>query len=248
MRMEDLKKILTEVKNHKTDVQDALKLMSNLPYVDIGFAKYDTHRFLRQGFPEVIFGEGKTDKEMVKLCKIAVENGGIVMVTRVVKKTADYVSKHIDGFKYHADARILTYGRSNGKSSKTGILIMTAGTVDRFVAEEARITAQMFGNTVDTSYDVGVAGLHRLLDQMEKIKKARVIVVAAGMDGALPSVVGGLVDKPVIAVPVSSGYGASFKGLSSLLTMLNSCSPTVAVVNIDNGFGAGFMASLINRL
>ncbi len=246
MRTEALKQILEKVKKGTMDIEGALKKMEGLPFVDAGFAKYDTHRIIRQGFPEVIFGYGKTDAQIVKLCRIAVKHGGIVMVTRVEKKTAQHVIRKIHGFRYHADARILTYGGT--MPAKKGILIITAGTIDILVAEEARVTAQMFGNVVDTAYDVGVAGLHRLLGQLDKLNNARVIIVVAGMDGALPSVVGGIVGKPVIAVPVSSGYGANFKGLSSLLTMLNSCSPAVSVVNIDNGFGAGFVASLINRL
>jgi len=246
MRKEALKKLLIEVKEGRKGVDDALKMMAGLPFVDLGFAKYDTHRIIRQGFPEVIFGQDKTDEQIIKLCKVAVKHCGIVMVTRVGKKTAQCVKKKIKGFMYFPDAKILTYGKV--KPVKKGVLIISAGTIDARVAEEARITAQMFGNNVDTAYDVGVAGLHRLLYQLDKLNNAKVIVVVAGMDGALPSVVGGLVDKPVIAVPVSSGYGASFGGVSSLLTMLNSCSPTVSVVNIDNGFGAGFIASLINRL
>lgn len=246
MKKEALKKLLIEVKEGRRNIDEAMKMMGSLPFVDIGFAKYDTHRMIRQGFPEVILGQGKTDGQILGLCKLAVQHSGIVMVTRVGKKTARYVIDRTKRFKYHKDAGILTYG--DVKQEKKGVLIITAGTIDILVAEEARVTAQMFGNIVDTAYDVGVAGLHRLLNQLDRLSDARVVIVAAGMDGALPSVVGGLVDKPVIAVPVSSGYGASFKGLSSLLTMLNSCSPTVSVVNIDNGFGAGFIASLINRL
>jgi len=246
MKKEALKRLLIDVKEGKTDIDEALEAFNTLPFIDMGFAKYDTHRGIRQGFPEVIFGTGKTKEQIVKLCRIAIEHSGIVMVTRVEDDIARYVRKRIKGLTYHQHARILSYGSMEPK--KSGILILTAGTIDMKVAEEARVTAEILGNKVDTAYDVGVAGLHRLLSQIDKLQKARVIIVVAGMDGALPSVVGGIVGKPVIAVPVSSGYGASFKGLSSLLTMLNSCSPTVSVVNIDNGFGAGFIASLINKL
>lgn len=246
MKKETLKKLLLDVKEGKIDVEKALEVFSTLPFIDTGFAKYDTHRSIRQGFPEVIFGSGKTKDQIVKLCKIAIEHTGIVMVTRVEDDTARYVRRRIKGLTYHPDAGMLSYGSM--KPKKSGILILTAGTIDIKVAEEARVTAELLGNRVDTVYDVGVAGLHRLLSQIDKLQNARVIIVVAGMDGALPSVVGGIVGKPVIAVPVSSGYGASFRGLASLLTMLNSCSPTVSVVNIDNGFGAGFIASLINKL
>ncbi|MGB9735210.1 MAG: nickel pincer cofactor biosynthesis protein LarB [bacterium] len=246
MRTETLKALLTDVKKGRKSVDEALAMIKTLPFIDVGFAKYDTHRDLRQGFPEVIFGSGKTREQIVTLCRVAMEHGNIVMVTRIDEKTANYVKKQIKGLTYHAHAHILSSGSIEPK--KDGILILTAGTADMPVAEEAKVTAEVLGNNVDTAYDVGVAGLHRLLSQLDKLNKARVIIVVAGMDGALPSVVGGIVGKPVIAVPVSSGYGAGFKGLSSLLTMLNSCSPTVSVVNIDNGFGAGFIASLINRL
>lgn len=246
MKTETLIKLLNDVRNKRKSVNDAISIMKTLPFIDIGFAKYDTHRSLRQGFPEVIFGHGKTKQQLVKLSEIAIKHSGIVIITRIEKDTASYVIKHIKGLTYHEDARILSFGDVQPK--KKGILILTAGTSDIPVAEEARVTAQVLGNKVDTAYDVGVAGLHRLLSQLDKLNRARVIIVVAGMDGVLPSVVGGIVGKPVIAVPVSSSYGANFNGLSSLLTMLNSCSPTVSVVNIDNGFGAGFIASMINRL
>ena len=217
-------------------------------YEDLGFAKVDLHRHIRKGFPEVIYCEGKTPRQVAQIARQIASHGHGVLATRADRKAYLAVKKIIKNAKYHSVARIITAAiRSSVVSRQSLVAIITAGTADLPVAEEAAVTAEFLGNKVERIYDVGVAGIHRLIKNMDKIKKAKVIIVAAGMEGALPSVVGGLVDKPVIAVPTSVGYGASFKGLSALLTMMNSCAPGVAVVNIDNGFGAAVMAHYINQ-
>lgn len=216
-------------------------------YEDLGFAKVDLHRHIRKGFPEVIYCEGKAPEQVVKIAKRIWEHGHDVLATRADRKDFLAVKKILKKAKYHEAARIVTVQKEPPRYIGAGSLvsIITAGTADLPVAEEAAVTAEFLGNKVERIYDVGVAGIHRLLKNLDKIKKAKVIIVVAGMEGALPSVVGGLIDKPIIAVPTSVGYGASFKGLSALLTMMNSCAPGVAVVNIDNGFGAAVMAHYI---
>lgn len=215
-------------------------------YEDIGFAKIDHHRIHRKGFPEVIYCEGKTPQQVAKIAKRISQNSHDVLATRADKKAYLAVKKVLNKAKYFKEARIITVKKTRDSRLATGdVAIITAGTSDQPVAEEAAVTAEFLGLKTQRFYDVGVAGIHRLFKNMEQIQKAKVIIVIAGMEGALPSVVGGLVDKPVIAVPTSVGYGSSFKGLAALLTMLNSCSPGVAVVNIDNGFGAAVMAYTI---
>lgn len=215
-------------------------------YEDLGFAKIDHHRYLRKGFPEVIYCEGKTPQQIAEIAKRIAQNGQSVLATRADRKTYLAIKKILKKAKYFETAKAITYQKEPRRSVAGSLVaIITAGTADLPIAEEAAVTAEFLGNKVKRFYDVGVAGIHRLLKNLDQIRKAKVIIVVAGMEGALPSVVGGLVDKPVIAVPTSVGYGASFKGLAALLTMMNSCAPGVAVVNIDNGFGAGVMAHTI---
>ncbi|MBZ4686470.1 MAG: mutase-like protein [Clostridiales bacterium] len=248
MNEKKLKELLTELKNGKIDVDDAFSILKNLPFEDLGFAKIDNHRQIRQGFPEVVYCEGKTKDHVVAIIKKLVEvSDNNVLATRVNKDVYEAVAAEIPDAEYHDLARLIIVRR--GEQRKIGnIIVVSAGTSDLPVAEEAALTAETMGNHVERIYDTGVAGIHRLLSQKGKLDEARVIIVVAGMEGALASVVGGLVDKPVIAVPTSVGYGASFNGLAALLSMLNSCASGVSVVNIDNGFGAGYTASLINRL
>ena len=222
--------------------------MKEAPYQDIGYAKIDTHRGLRQGIPEVIYGAGKTADQIIGIVKEMTSlHQKNVMITRVSPEKAQRICEEVPMI-YHELARFGQVGEMPEKTGKGRILVVTGGTSDLPVSEEAALTAEMLGNTVDRLYDVGVSGLHRLLDHLDDIMNARVIVAAAGMEGALASVVGGLADCPVIAVPTSVGYGASFGGLSALLSMLNSCASGVSVVNIDNGFGAGYLASMINHI
>ncbi|MBW1732343.1 MAG: nickel pincer cofactor biosynthesis protein LarB [Deltaproteobacteria bacterium] len=244
-----LKDLLRKVKDGTIEVDDALEKLRSLPFEDIGFASIDHHRHLRRGFPEVIYGRRKKIEHIITIIEKMAEKGENVLVTRLTANKAKIIQKRFPKSHYHPDARILTLAaRPVGKRGKGTILVISAGTADIPVAEEAVITAQFMGNEVKTLFDVGVSGLHRLLEKMETIMEASVIVVVAGMEGALPSIVGGLVDKPVVAVPTSAGYGASFEGISALLGMLNSCASGVTVVNIDNGFGAGYAASLMNCL
>lgn len=244
-----LKDLLHKLKDGKIEVDEAIRKLKSLPFEDIGFASIDHHRHLRRGFPEVIYGRGKKPEDIVKIIEKMVGNGENVLVTRLADKKARIIKKHFPSSNYFSNSRTLTIEvRPIEKKGKGTILVISAGTSDIPVAEEAAITARFMGNDVETLFDVGVAGLHRLLGNKDTIMGASVIVVVAGMEGALPSIVGGLVDKPVIAVPTSTGYGASFRGLSALLGMLNSCAAGVTVVNIDNGFGAGYAASLINHL
>lgn len=216
-------------------------------YEDLGFAKVDHHRMKRKGFPEVIFGQGKTPQQVASIAKSIAAKKHDVLVTRTDKKAYRAIKKILKGSKYYETARIVAYKHDPRPVTRDArhIAIITAGTADMAVAEEAAVTAEFFGLKVNRFYDVGVAGIHRLMKNINEIRKSKVIIVVAGMEGALPSVVGGLVDRPVIAVPTSVGYGASFKGLSALLTMMNTCAPGVAVVNIDNGFGAAVMAFTI---
>ena len=217
------------------------------PFVDLGFARVDTHREVRQGFPEVILGLGKTPAQIAAISDKIVARGQTLLVTRATPDAYDAVLAVVPGAEYHPDARAITYAQGRVEAGQGTIAIMCAGTSDLPVAEEAAVTAVVMGNRIDRLYDIGVAGLHRLLAERERLQSARVVVVVAGMEGALPSVVAGLVKVPVIAVPTSVGYGASFGGLAALLGMLNSCANGVAVVNIDNGFGAACMASRINH-
>jgi len=244
-----LKELLEKLRDGKVEVDEVTERLKSLPFEDIGFASIDHHRHLRRGFPEVIFGLGKKAGQIVKIIEKMVEKEENVLVTRLNDSKAKVIKKHFPSSDYHPNSRVLTIStRPMEKKGKGTILVISAGTADIPIAEEAAITAKFMGNNVETLFDVGVAGLHRLLQNKDTIMGASVIVVVAGMEGALPSIVGGLVDKPVIAVPTSAGYGANFRGLSALLGMLNSCAAGITVVNIDNGFGAGYAASLMNRL
>jgi len=244
-----LKKLLAGVAGGAVTVEEAFERLRALPYEKLGEAHVDHHRGIRQGVPEVIFGEGKTVDQIVSIARSMRKAGAGVLVTRLSEEKMRALRKRLRGSEGYPDARCLVFRDGAPKIRGKGtVLVVTAGTSDIPVAEEAAVTAEFLGNRVDRLFDVGVAGIHRLLLQQEHLHAARVIVVVAGMEGALASVVGGLTDKPVIAVPTSVGYGAAFGGVAAPLGMLNSCSPTVAVVNIDNGFGAGVLASVINRL
>jgi NCAIR mutase (PurE)-related protein len=225
-----------------------LTAMRAAPFVDLGFARVDTHREIRTGFPEVVLGLGKTPVQIASIAEKIAARGQTLLVTRAHPDAYDAVRARIPGAEYHPDARAITFAQGHVDAGQGTIAIVCAGTADLPVAEEAAVTAIVMGNRIDRMYDVGVAGLHRLLAEHERIQTARVVIVVAGMEGALPSVVAGLVKVPVIAVPTSVGYGVSFGGVAALLAMLNSCANGVAVVNIDNGFGAACMASLINHL
>jgi len=245
---DSLKGLLDRVSQGKTTVEDALERLKTLPFEDLGFACIDHHRSLRRGLSEVIFGERKEVADILSIMERMIGQEENILVTRLSTDKAGEILDRFPESRFHERAKSLTLIRRPKKTSGRGkILVMSAGTSDIPVAEEAAITAGFMGNEVDTIYDVGVSGLHRVLDNRERIMKASVIVAVAGMEGALPSVVGGLVDRPVIAVPTSVGYGASFNGIAALLGMLNSCAAGVTVVNIDNGFGAGYAASVINR-
>ena len=249
MQEDRIKQLLQQVQDGQVDVEQALTRLRSLPFEAVGdFAVLDHHRAIRQGFPEVVFGENKRPEQVVAIVHRLAERNDRVLVTRV---SADmYAAVKTDlpaAMLYHPIPRLLILDRSRAAEKRPGVVVTSAGTADMPVAEEAAMTAELMGSGVDRLYDVGVAGIHRLLNQTDRLRKARVIVVAAGMDGALPSVVGGLVAVPVIAVPTSVGYGASFGGIAALLTMLNSCANGVSVVNIDNGFGAGYIASVINQ-
>ncbi|MFQ5681765.1 MAG: nickel pincer cofactor biosynthesis protein LarB [Candidatus Binatia bacterium] len=249
MDAELLVQLLEGVRKGKVTVDQARDRLRHLPFEDLGFAKVDHHRPLRQGVPEVIMGEGKGVSEIAAIAQALLRRKTNVLITRLAPEKMAALRKQIKRLRYHREAHAATWvGRRIQVKGKGRILIICAGTSDIPVAEEAVLSAEMMGNHVDRLFDVGVAGIHRLLENRDKLLSASVLVVVAGMEGALPSVVAGLVDKPVIAVPTSVGYGASFQGISALLGMLNSCAGGVTVVNIDNGFGAGFAASLINRL
>jgi len=239
--------LLKQVRSGDLPLQDAVKQLSVLPYEDMVHAKLDHHRSLRTGFPEVVFGPGKTREQLVGIAERLAAHSGRVLITRVDMDAFKVVKKKLPDAVYNADARAIIIDRTAKKRGKPGVTIVTGGTADIPVAEEAAVTAEMMGNKVERIFDVGVAGIHRLFDHLEQVRSARVIVAVAGMDGVLPAVLGGLVTCPVIAVPTSVGYGANFKGIAPLLTMLNSCAPGVAVVNIDGGFNAGYLAGLINR-
>jgi len=248
MDRENIRKLLEEVKTGSVDVEGALERLRHLPFEDLGFAKLDHHRALRHGMPEVVFGKGKTPEQIATIAEKLVSRAGNVLITRADAATAQVVRERIADSEYFSLSGAIRIWRDRTVHGKGTIAVVCAGTSDLFVAEEAQVTAEVMGNQVDTVTDIGVAGIHRLMSNRERLMQARVVVVCAGMEGALPSAVGGLVSCPVIAVPTSIGYGASFHGLAALLGMLNSCASNVAVVNIDNGFGAGYVASLINRL
>jgi NCAIR mutase (PurE)-related protein len=248
MAEQDLTDLLEAVRQGRLAVSDAVERLRTLPFEDVGFAKIDHHRTLRNGFPEVIFGQGKKTAQIIEIASRMRDRGDSVLVTRLEADMADEIRRALPDATYHPEARALTL--MVGKKAPAGrgtILIISAGTSDVPVAEEAAVTAEFMGNRVERLYDVGVAGIHRLLEHTERIRAATVLIVVAGMEGALPSVVGGLVDRPVIAVPTSIGYGASLGGLTALFSMLNSCAAGITVVNIDNGFGAAAAATLVNR-
>lgn len=240
--------LLKRVRDREITPEAALECLADYPYQDLDFAKIDHHREVRKGFPEIIYGLGKTDAQILKISREIVKKGGNLLATRIGESTYRKVKKVLPEVEYNAAGRAIFLKRRPAAAGKGRIAVLTAGTSDIPVAEEACVTADMLGNEVVRVYDVGVAGLHRLLGEVDRIKAARVIICVAGMEGALPSVVAGLFCVPVIAVPTSIGYGASFHGLAALLAMLNSCPGGVGVVNIDNGFGAAYLASLINHI
>ena len=244
---ERLERLLKRVERGELSVEQAMGQLAELPYEDLGFAKIDHHRALRRGFPEVVFGPGKSAQQVADIAERLAASGDRVLVTKTGEDCYEAVRGRLPDAHYHPVARAITIDRGRKRRLRHGILVLSGGTADVPVAEEAALTAELMGNEVERSYDVGVAGVHRLLDGLPQLRQAKVVVTVAGMEGALPSVVSGLVSVPVIAVPTSVGYGASFEGLAALLAMLNSCSAGVSVVNIDNGFGAGYLAALINR-
>lgn len=248
MNLNALRELLDGVRNGIVSTDAALDRLKTLPFEDMGHAVIDSHRELRQGFPEVILGEGKSAAQIISIIEKLRSNGSSILATRIDTAKAEAIIKAVPYVQYNSDARTLTLMEGEFEEKGKGIImVISAGTSDIPVAEESAVTASMMGNRVDRLYDVGVAGIHRLFSNRERITSASVLIVCAGMEGALPSVVGGIVARPVIAVPTSVGYGTSFGGISALLGMLNSCAPAVTVVNIDNGFGAGYVASLINR-
>jgi NCAIR mutase (PurE)-related protein len=247
MNAQSLRQLFDQVRKKRLSPDDAVERLRHLPFEDLGFAKLDHHRALRQGMPEVIFAQGKTPAQFAEIFRRLAAHGGNVLATRATEEQYAAVAAAVPLAEYRPIARAIVLKRDRKKHGKGVIVVVSAGTSDIPVAEEAVVTAELMGNNVQHIYDVGVAGIHRLLAHRGELAKARVIVVCAGMEGALPSVVGGLVGVPVIAVPTSVGYGAAFEGLAALLGMMNSCASNVSVVNIDNGFGAGYVASLINR-
>lgn len=248
MNKEELRKMLEQVAEGKISPDDAAMKIRTEPYKDLNFAKIDTHRGIRQGIPEVIYGASKTKEQILEIADAMKKDGEqTILITRIPKEYKAFLVKELD-MRYDETSKIGIVGKIPEPDGIGKVIVATGGTSDIPVAEEAAITAEVFGNEVIRLYDVGVAGLHRLLDHVEELMEARVIIAIAGMEGALASVIGGLVDCPVIAVPTSVGYGANFEGLSALLSMLNSCASGVSVVNIDNGFGAGYLASMINHM
>jgi len=245
---ETIRALFDEVKAGQLSPDEAVERLRHLPFEDLGFAKVDHHRPLRNGMPEVIFGQGKSPEQVAGIFQRLAQHGSNVLATRISEQQFEAVQKLVPEAEYRNLARAAILRRDLKKYGKGRISVVSAGTSDIPVAEEAAVTAELMGNEVEQVYDVGVAGIHRLLAHRELLTISRVIIVCAGMEGALPSVVGGLVSVPVIAVPTSVGYGAAFQGLAALLGMMNSCASNVTVVNIDNGFGAGYVASLINRL
>lgn len=248
MNKEELRKMLEQVAEGKISPDDAAMKIKTEPYKDLNFAKIDTHRGIRQGIPEVIYGASKTKEQILEIADAMKKDGErTILITRIPKEYKAFLVKELD-MRYDETSKIGIVGKIPEPDGIGKVIVATGGTSDIPVAEEAAITAEVFGNEVIRLYDVGVAGLHRLLVHVEELMEARVIIAIAGMEGALASVIGGLVDCPVIAVPTSVGYGANFEGLSALLSMLNSCASGVSVVNIDNGFGAGYLASMINHM
>ena len=248
MDQDQLRALFEQVRTGALDIDGAMGRMRHMPFEDLGFAKVDHHRALRHGIPEVILAKGKTPQQVAAIAESLLANAQNVLITRADRECAAVVTGRIPGAEYLPLSGAIRFWRDRTLHGKGKIAVICAGTSDIPVAEEAQVTAQLMGNEVDAIHDIGVAGIHRLMSNRERLTEARVVVVCAGMEGALPSVVGGLVSCPVIAVPTSVGYGASFHGLAALLGMLNSCASNVTVVNIDNGFGAGYVASLINRL
>ncbi len=248
MNPEELKTILEEVKSGKINIDEAIGQLKDFSIKDLGHTKIDTHRELRTGYPEVIFCSGKTVDHLRDIIGHMLTKKNNILATRATEEMFDAISNISPDARYNALARTITIKIKDLKIPDTYISVVSAGTSDIPVAEEAAITAEFFGNKVQRIFDVGIAGIHRLYNKLDEIRRSKVIIVVAGMEGALPSIVKGLVDKPVIAVPTSIGYGANFNGLSALLGMLTSCASGVTVVNIDNGFGAGFTASMINKL
>ena len=248
MNAESIRRLFEQVRAGKLSPDDAVERLRHLPFEDLGFAKVDHHRSLRVGMPEVIFGQGKTPAQVAEIFKRLAKHGQNVLATRATREQFRAVKKRVRDADFDESARAIVLRRDGKRYGKGLITVVSAGTSDMPVAEEAVVTAELMGNQVERVYDVGVAGIHRLLAHRQAISRSRVVIVCAGMEGALPSVVGGLVGVPVIAVPTSVGYGAAFQGMAALLGMMNSCASNVSVVNIDNGFGAGYVASLINRL
>jgi pyridinium-3,5-biscarboxylic acid mononucleotide synthase len=248
MDRSQIEALLRNVQANQTSVPDALERLKDLPFEDLGFAKLDHHRALRTGMPEVIFASGKTPDQVARIFSHMANAGGNVLATRASRECFEVVSTSCPQATYHEMARAITLEQSKAPAGKGNICVVCAGTSDLPVAEEAAITTRLMGNSTELIADVGVAGIHRLLAQKQSLQSARVLIVCAGMEGALPTVVAGLVNAPVLAVPTSIGYGASFGGVAALLGMLNTCSPNVSVVNIDNGFGAACIASLINHM
>lgn len=248
MNKEDIRNLLEDVKNNKVEIEEAMKKIEDLPFKDLGFAKIDNHRELRVGYPEVIYCAGKTVEQVKSIIEFMLTKNNNILATRASEEMYNSVKEICPEARYNKLGKTITIKKREEKLTDSYIVIVSAGTSDLPVVEEAAETAMIFGNRVEKLIDVGVAGIHRLFSKLDVIRGAKVVIVVAGMEGALASVVGGLVDKPVIAVPTSVGYGANFKGLSALLSMLNSCASGVSVVNIDNGFGAGYNASIINKL
>jgi pyridinium-3,5-biscarboxylic acid mononucleotide synthase len=248
MKREEIKRLLDKVQSGELNVEKALSQLEDLPFKDLGFAKIDNHRELRTGYPEVVFCLGKTVEQVRDIIAFLNSGSSSVLATRATEEMFRAVHDICPDAEYHTLARTIIIRKGEEAIPSTSIAVLTAGTSDIAVAEEAAITAEIFGNKVIRIFDVGVAGIHRLYESLPKLKEARVVIVVAGMEGALPSIVKGLIDKPVIAVPTSIGYGANFGGVSALLGMLTSCASGIGVVNIDNGFGAGYLASMINKL
>ena len=248
MDQDQLRALFEQFRDGAVDIESALTRMRHMPFEDLGFAKVDHHRALRHGMPEVILAKGKTPEQVAAIAARLLENAPNVLITRATPECARFVTSELAGGEYFPLSGVVRFWRERTVRGKGTVAVVCAGTSDIPVAEEAQLTAEIMGNHVDTIHDIGVAGIHRLMHNRERLMQARVVVVCAGMEGALPSAVGGLVSCPVIAVPTSIGYGASFNGLAALLGMLNSCASNVSVVNIDNGFGGGYVASLINRI
>jgi NCAIR mutase (PurE)-related protein len=244
---EKARRLLEAIRSGELDVEQGLERLNSFPFEDLSFARVDHHRDLRLGFPEVILGEGKTVGQIVAIAERILTSSSNLLVSRTTKEVFNRLFEIANDAEYHREARMISVLRDRTERGEGSIAVISAGTSDVPVAEEAAVTATAMGNQVSRIFDVGVAGIHRLMESRTEFESARVVIVVAGMEGALPSVVGGMVSVPVIAVPTSIGYGASFGGIAALLGMLNSCASNVAVVNIDNGFGAGFVASLINR-